>query len=125
MRASFRRGFPLLLCVAALAAGCRSMPPPNEQLAVARTAYNDAVEAGAAEYAAQELAAANAKLNRARSLASKKDYADARRMAEQAEIDARLAASRARSVRAGRELTHAEENLRAVSPRAATSATIR
>ena len=46
-------------------------------------------------------------------------------MAEQAEVDARLAGSKARSVRAGRELTNAEENLRAVTPRAATSAIIR
>ncbi len=91
------------------------MPPPSEQLAVARTAYEDAIEAGAAEYATQELAAANAKLARARGLNGQKEYAEARRMAEQAEVDARLAAIKARSVRAGRELAHAEENLRAVT----------
>ena len=127
MRASFRwRGFHVVLCAVAFVVSCRSVPPPNQQLAAARAAYADAIEAGAAEHASQELAAANAKLDRARGLNAQKEFADARRMAEQAEVDARLAASKARSVRAGRELTHAEDNLRAVtSQRPAPSASIR
>ena len=122
---SRRFGLHAILCLAALLAACRSVPVPSEQLGAARAAYEDAIQAGAAEYAPHELAAANAKLDRARGLNAQKDYAEARRMAEQAEVDARLAASKARGVRAGRELGHAEESLRAISQRPTTSSVVR
>jgi hypothetical protein len=120
MRASgWWRGGCLFAALGLLAVitGCKSVPPPNQQMAAMRAAMEEAVEAGAPEYAGSEFASARQKYERARDLNAQKEYGQARRMAEQAEVDARLAASKARSIRAGRELNNAEENLRALTQR--------
>ena len=96
----------------ALLGGCRSAPPPVEQLVVARIAIEDAVAAGAAEQAPKDLENARAKLAWARDLAAKRKTERAREVAEEAELDARVAAARARRARARGELARIEGGAR-------------
>jgi len=112
--------------VAALAAlalsGCATTSnAPVEQLAVARSAVNDAASAGSAEFAPLELRSAQEKLDRANAAMADKAYDDARRYAEAAEADAKLAAVTARSVKAQRAVTEVESGIRALREEIARS----
>jgi hypothetical protein len=75
---------------------------------------NEAVSAGGAELAPVELRGAQDKLDRANAAMNNKDYDDARRYAEAAEADARLAAVTARSVKAQRAVAEVESGIRAL-----------
>ncbi|QJR13663.1 DUF4398 domain-containing protein [Usitatibacter palustris] len=86
----------LLAGAAVLAVGCASSPPPNDSMAVARKGVDRA--AGTPEtvqWSPTELDTARAKLAMAESAMSRKDYDLARRLADEAEADARLAEARA------------------------------
>lgn len=94
------------------AAACTSTPPvPNEQLAVARSALGNAEDAGAREHAVLDLRRAQQKLERAEAARQAEDYEEALHMAEQAEIDARYAAFRARSERASEAVEELERGI--------------
>lgn len=89
-----------LLCVGLLAA-CSSMPPPpTEQLAVSNAAVASATSAGAAELAAADLRTARDKLARANAAVATDDNARALTLAQQAQVDARLAEVKARAIKA-------------------------
>jgi hypothetical protein len=86
---------------AAFVAGCASAPPaPTEQLAVSKVAIANAVSAGGAEYAPVEMRAAQDKLDRANLAVAKQDYDGARRLAEDSQVDARLAEKKAQAAKA-------------------------
>ena len=70
-------------------AACATEPPPAAELAAARAAIDQV--APVAEYAPKELAAAQTKLTLARNALARGDNTRARRLAQQAEVDARLA----------------------------------
>jgi hypothetical protein len=107
---------------AVLLAGCATTsPPPTEQFAVARAAVSDAVGAGAAEYAPGTLLSAQDKLDKATRAMNDRAYGDARRYAEAAEVDARLAASTARSRKAQRAVAEVESGIRALREEIARS----
>jgi len=91
-----------ITCALALGA-CAAPYKPVAELAAARTTVEHAQPA-AARYAPQELRAAQAKLERAEAAMAREDHVEARLLAEQAEVDARLAWSLAESERARREL---------------------
>jgi hypothetical protein len=93
-------------------AGCATTPPPSEQMAVARTAVADAVSAGAADYASVDLRSAQDELDRANTAMGARDYDRAQRLAESAEADANLAATRARSAKAQRAVAEVKESIR-------------
>ncbi|HZE60112.1 MAG TPA: DUF4398 domain-containing protein [Burkholderiales bacterium] len=79
----------LVLVSALAAAACATEPPPAAELASARAAV---AQAGAgAQLAPSELSAARTKLERAQDAAARGDNRQARRLAEAAEVDARLA----------------------------------
>lgn len=78
-----------LLC-AALAACASPASPPRAQLAAARAAVIQA-EPVAHRYASHELRLAQDKLERAERAMAREDWGEARRLAEQAEVDARYA----------------------------------
>ena len=78
------------LALLAVLAACASEPPPTAQLASARAAVGQAGPV-AAQYAPNELAAAQAKLRLAEGAFARGDEIRARRLAEEAEIDAQLA----------------------------------
>ena len=87
------------MAAAALAAGCTTTPPPDAEMGAARAMLSQA-QPIASQYAPGELRAAQAKLERAEALYARERYIDARLLAEQAEVDAKLAWSIAESERA-------------------------
>jgi len=96
----------------AVLTACASVPPPTEQMAVSRAAVTDAQGAGAYDFAPVEMRTANEKLTRATAAMNQKDYVTARRLAEQAEVDARLAAATANSAKAQRALDEVQASIR-------------
>jgi uncharacterized protein DUF4398 len=110
--------------IALLAAGCVTVAtaPPTSQLAVARSAIADATSADAATYDAADLRNAQRKLDRAHDEAAQGDYAIAKRLAEEAEVDARLAATRARSDKATQAAAQVQASIRALQDEIARNA---
>nr|WP_298173760.1 DUF4398 domain-containing protein [uncultured Pseudomonas sp.] len=106
-----------------LLAGCASNPP-DEQLAVSQQAVDSAFSSGAPEFATVEMKSAQDKLKQAELAMQEENYQEARRLAEQAEWDARLAERKARAAKAEKILQDAqqgiqqlrEESLRSVQP---------
>lgn len=81
-------------------AGCAGNPPTAE-LVRSESSVSQAIEVGAREHAPLELRAAETKLEQARAAANiEKDYNKARRLAEQSQADAELAAARSLSAKA-------------------------
>lgn len=116
--------FALLAVVASLLlAGCASNPP-DEQLAVSQLAVDSAFSSGGPEFAPVEMKSAQDKLKQAELAMHEENYQEARRLAEQAEWDARLAERKARAAKAEKTLQDAqqgiqqlrEESLRSVQP---------
>ena len=73
----------VIVCAAIGVAGCASIPPPTEQMAVSKSAIANAVSAGGNEYAAVEMRSALEKMDRANRAMAKEDYENARWLAEQ------------------------------------------
>ncbi|MGP0174837.1 DUF4398 domain-containing protein [Pseudomonas sp. NCHU5208] len=107
------RGFKLaalFLGSSLLLAGCAGNPP-SEQYAVSESAVNSAVSAGATEFAPVEMKAAQDKLKEAEFAMHDEDYEKARRLAEQAEWDARVAERKAQAAKAERALQDARQGI--------------
>lgn len=84
-------------------AGCAStpsIPAPTEQMAVSRAAVNNASSAGGNEFAPLQLKSAMEKMDAAERAMAEKDYVRARLLAEEAQVDAKLAEATARSAKA-------------------------
>ena len=104
-----------------LLVGCAGNPP-NEQFAVTESAVRNAVSAGGPEYAAVEMRAAQEKWQQAELAMQKENYDEARKLAEQAEWDARVAERKAQAAKAQKAVEDAnrgiqelrEESLRGV-----------
>jgi Domain of unknown function (DUF4398) len=99
MRGSMWRSQSLVgvgLILATLAA-CNSVPAPVGEMSAAQTAVTAAEEAEAAQYAPADLDRARGKLIRAQAAMQEEDNQEARRLAEQALVDARLAEAKARA----------------------------
>jgi len=110
------RGF-LLLCGVVVLSGCASRPPAAtlEQLSKADLAVKQADKSKAPEYASLELYTAREQLASAQQALHKKDYAEARRLAERALVNAQLAetmAGAAQTRQASTELRQSVEDLR-------------
>jgi hypothetical protein len=99
-------------CAAVLMAGCASVPKPTEQIAVSRSAVANAVAAGGAEYAPVEMRTAQDKLDRAHRAMDKEDYENARWLAEEAQVDARLAETKAHSAKAQKAAVAMSDDIR-------------
>jgi Domain of unknown function (DUF4398) len=82
------------------AAACASTPIPNEGIAVAKASVQRAEQSGAPELAPVEMAAARDKLARAEKAAAAHEAAPATELADQANVDARLAEATAEQQRA-------------------------
>ena len=81
--------------------GCATPPMPTAQLAMAEAAVQRANTSSTQEAAPAELATAVGKLARARAAVTAGDAPLARRMADEATVDAQLAEQRAAAARAG------------------------
>ena len=104
-------------------AGCAGKPP-TEQYAVTQSAVNSAVSAGGTEFAAVEMKAAQDKFKQAEIAMHDNKYDEAKRLAEQAEWDARVAERKAQAMKAQKAVQDArqgvqelrEEGMRAAEP---------
>lgn len=82
---------------------CTSTPAilaPTAQMALSRSAISSASSAGGSEYAPVQLKSAMDKMDSAERAMGTKDYSMARKMAEEAQVDAQLAATAARAGKA-------------------------
>jgi hypothetical protein len=91
---------------------CASVPPPTEQMAVARTSVSQAQTATATEHAPLELRTAQSKLDQAEAAMRSEDYLKAKRLAEQAEVDAKLAWARAETAKTKKAVEELEAGIR-------------
>ncbi len=90
-----------LLFTAALLTGCGASPvPPTEQINSAEMALNEARNSDALNLAGLELRRAQDGLEKAKQAVQQKEFVSARRLAKQAEIDAKLAEAKSEAVMA-------------------------
>jgi multidrug efflux pump subunit AcrA (membrane-fusion protein) len=108
----YRASALAIACTGILVAACASTPPPREQMAVSKSAIANAMSAGAPEYAPVEMRAAQEKMDRANRAIDKEDYDAARRLAEEAQADARLAEKKAHSAKAEKAASVTQEDTR-------------
>lgn len=97
---------------AIIMSGCASVPAPVEQMAVSRSAVASANSSGANELEPVLLKSAMEKMDIAEKAMTEKNYALARKMAEQAQVDAQLAAAKARSAKAQKAADALQEDSR-------------
>lgn len=90
------RGATIVAALALLAACSRGEPPPTAELSAAQASLTAAAKDGAAERAPQDYSAAENKFAHAQQ-ALNKDNTAARRLASEADVDAQLAAAKART----------------------------
>lgn len=114
----------LMLLCGMLTACASNAPRPTAELSRAATLTNVAERSGAQQYAGADLDRARDKLKRANYAADEGEQERARRLAEEAAIDAELAAAKASSANAQRsaqEIRDSISTLRAESARASSS----
>lgn len=100
------------MAAAIFVAGCASVPAPVEQMAVAKVAVSNATSAGGNEFAPLPLKSAMEKMDAAERAMAEENYELARQLAEQAQVDAQLAAARARSAKAQKAASALQEGNR-------------
>jgi hypothetical protein len=108
------RGVIACAAVAVGLAACVSTPIPNEKIAVAKASVQRAEQSGAPELAPVEMAAARDKLVRAEQAAAARDAQPANQLAEQAEVDARLAEATAQQQRSHKAAMEFDASMRAL-----------
>jgi hypothetical protein len=89
--------FVLVLLLAMGLGACASVPPPESQMGKADLALRKAEQADAAHFAPLEMRTARTKLEAARVAMREEDNVEARRLAEQAKLDAILAEATAQA----------------------------
>lgn len=92
-------------------AACASVPRPEGELAAADLSLRKAEQAEAGRYAALELRVAREKLEEARAAARDDRNLEARRLAEQAGVDAQVAEQKARTAWATQAATAIREDI--------------
>jgi len=110
----FTRGAAVSAAVALGLAGCASTPIPNEKIAVAKAQVQRAEQSGAPEFAPVEMAAARDKLARAEKAAADREAVPANLLAEQADVDARLAEATAQQQRAHKAAMEFDASMQAL-----------
>lgn len=102
-------------------AGCSSTPTtpstsafsaPTEQMAVSRAALKNASSTGGNEFAPVQFKSAMEKMEAAERAMGEKNYARARLLAEEVQVDAELAAAAARSAKAQKAADAVQEGNR-------------
>ena len=108
------RGAAVCAAIAVGLAACASTPIPNEKIAVAKSSVQRAEQSGAPELAPVEMAAARDKLSRAEKAAADREAQPANQLAEQADIDARLAEATAQQQRSRKAAMESDANMQAL-----------
>jgi hypothetical protein len=106
------RSIGVTAVAAVLVAGCASIPAPTEQIAVSKAAVGSATSAGGNELAPVQLQSALEKLNAAERAMAEEENLKARQLAEQAQVDAQLAAATARAAKAQKAVGELREGNR-------------
>ena len=96
---------------AIIIAGCAGAPP-TEQMAVSKVAVTTATSAGGNEFAPLALRSAMEKMDAAEKAMAEEEYPLARQLAEEAQVDAQLAAATARSAKAQKAANALQESNR-------------
>ncbi|OYU45612.1 MAG: hypothetical protein CFE44_06565 [Burkholderiales bacterium PBB4] len=104
----------LLLASGLALAGCTSSikEPATSSVAVSKAAVDNAAGADGMQFAPVEMAAARDKMARANQAMAAKDYKTALMLADQAQVDAKLAQSKANSAKAQAVSDALQEDLR-------------
>jgi hypothetical protein len=111
---------PATLVAAALALlGCAATKPPTAKLSTAEVAVKKAEESDAGQHAPLELRVAREKLDKARRAMDDEEYDRARRLADEAFVDAQLAEARARSAKAKQAASAVRKSVEALRSEAA------
>jgi hypothetical protein len=97
--------------MALLAAACASVPEPKGEVANADLALRKAEAVNAAEFAPLDARLAREKLEAARLAVQDEEYLKARRLAEEAEVDALVAEAKTRETRVQRTTQEVREQL--------------
>lgn len=105
-------GIGIAAAVAFLPAGCASLPPPTEQMAVSKAAITNASNAGGTEFAPLQLQSARDKMDAAERAMNSQDYVLAKQLSEEAEVDAQLAFITSRSMKTQRSAQELQEGNR-------------
>lgn len=93
-------------------AGCASSDErPDRALAIAETNIQQAEQAGANQYAAQPLSSAKDKLSAAETAVAREEMVSAQRLAEEAAVDAQLAAAMTRNRKAEEAIQELEDTI--------------
>lgn len=95
-------------------AACAAEPPPRGEIRTAGDALGEAIEADARLHAPEHLTLAQDKLDRASAALDEGEHTAARRLAEQAEVDADRAEAEARSEIAQRNIAEIRASLNAL-----------
>jgi hypothetical protein len=104
---------PLAVAMLVVLGGCSSMKTPaTADVAVSKAAVDSAVGAGGAEFAPVEMNAAREKMRLANAAMAAKDYPLAIELANQAQVDAKLAQSKASSAKAQAAADALQEDIR-------------
>lgn len=107
--------FALLLvnaCILSLIPACTSTPPaPTQQISAAEQSLSDAEQARVAEHSLPELQEARSKLSAARAAVQSEEMLLAKRLAEQASIDIKLASAKAELAKAEAVNADMEKNI--------------
>ncbi len=108
-----RGGVPaLIMGTVILVAGCASVPPPTAQMAVSKAAVARAITADTNEFAPVELQSAKDKLARAERAMAQEHYELAKQLAEEAQVDARLAEAKSQSAKAQKAAIDSQQAIR-------------
>ena len=105
---------PLFLTVLSIG-GCSTVRPPKDSVAAAELAVQEANKSKAPQYSPLELRMAADKLDEAKRAMNKEEYTVARRLAEEALVDAQVAEAKAASEdarRAANDMRQSIETLR-------------
>lgn len=94
-------------------AGCAvRVPAPEKQVTLATQSIVQAENSGAAEFAPVELKSARDKLNQAKLAMGKQENIVAKRLADEAMVDANLAEAKARSAKSQKVVEELKESIR-------------
>lgn len=107
---SFRVAVPIVLTILSIT-GCTTIGPPKDSVAAADLAVREANKSKAPQYSPLELRRATDKLDEAKRAMDKEDYIRARRLAEEALVDAQLAEAKAASEDARRTASDVRQSL--------------
>lgn len=114
MRTTSLRAWPGAAVAIAVVVGltaCGTTPPPRGELAAADLAVREADESEAGTHAPAALRRARDELEQARAAMQAEDHVRARRLAEQALVDAQLAQAQTRSAIAQQQLSEMRESI--------------